>query len=686
MPRDRTGIGAIDYTLMGFGSALAVYSGAMSLNEPDIAWYFVRLVAVGTLVSFGIRRAASRSKFLWLDGVLYTLALVAAFAFANTFNNLTPDPHFPPELMPASWLCWMLSLGSFLTWRDGTLLFQAIPAMALFGLVGCYDTFRDVTFAFFGFLICLATLFARAHGREMLRQAAESGYFHRGELPGRVGTELEANDALMAKIKEGPWRWVAGPEWALASALGIVLLSLLGAPVIQESVGGIVGQFHMPMPHLRGHRQGLTNSIPEDFVTIGNGPNTNLTSAQLYAVRMDQPRYLRTGVFDLYTGRGWRQSPDMTAFSEPNPVAYAIEQMKDAKPIAFEIDPLSSTRLLPTPGEVVSWADGQSPVRERTGGTWESQKTVGGDVYAGTAVVASPTLTPRDVATDLPISMREMTDTDNFNADVVALAREVTQGAQSDYEKAEKIRDAIASRVRYNLKAPRTPTDEDPVQYFLFDSKEGYCDLFASAMVQMARAAGLPARYVQGYLPDGDHRDSLGRYMVLDRDYHAWAEVFFKDAGWVVFDATAGAAQAPGGERDTAPNENAWYQAPWVQTALNVTMGAAVLVGLVGVALTLRNQKAKDPRRAELDRAYTVFARMLERRVGHRREVAQTADELLTAALPSLNGSAEAARSLNRKFVRAMYSEKPLDTETVAEIRADLRHFREMLKKDRSHE
>ncbi len=61
-------------------------------------------------------------------------------------------------------------------WRDSTLLFQAVPGIAIFGYVGTWDTYRYAPFMFFGFLLCFATLFARAHARDMMMRARESGY------------------------------------------------------------------------------------------------------------------------------------------------------------------------------------------------------------------------------------------------------------------------------------------------------------------------------------------------------------------------------------------------------------------------------------------------------------------------------------------------------------------------------
>jgi transglutaminase-like putative cysteine protease len=73
--------------------------------------------------------------------------------------------------------------------------------------------------------------------------------------------------------------------------------------------------------------------------------------------------------------------------------------------------------------------------------------------------------------------------------------------------------------------------------YFLFDLKKGYCDYFATTMVVMARAAGIPARFVSGYSP-GAYDAPNAQYVVRELNAHSWAEVYFTDIGWVEFEPT----------------------------------------------------------------------------------------------------------------------------------------------------
>ena len=91
----------------------------------------------------------------------------------------------------------------------------------------------------------------------------------------------------------------------------------------------------------------------------------------------------------------------------------------------------------------------------------------------------------------------------------------------------------------YSLTPPALP--RDAVDEFLFDTREGFCEHFASSFVVLMRAAGIPARVVTGY--QGGEYNDVGEYMVIrQRDAHAWAEVYFDDRGWVRVDPTAAVA------------------------------------------------------------------------------------------------------------------------------------------------
>jgi len=94
------------------------------------------------------------------------------------------------------------------------------------------------------------------------------------------------------------------------------------------------------------------------------------------------------------------------------------------------------------------------------------------------------------------------------------------------------------SRFQYTLEPPML--GENSVDGFLFDTKQGFCEHFASSFVFLMRAAGVPARVVTGY-QGGDTNPVDGYMVVRQAEAHAWAEVWLSENGWTRVDPTAAA-------------------------------------------------------------------------------------------------------------------------------------------------
>ncbi|MGJ8620554.1 MAG: transglutaminase TgpA family protein [Methylophilaceae bacterium] len=91
----------------------------------------------------------------------------------------------------------------------------------------------------------------------------------------------------------------------------------------------------------------------------------------------------------------------------------------------------------------------------------------------------------------------------------------------------------------YTLRPPRL--SNSAIDDFLFKTKKGFCEHYASSFVYLMRAAGVPARIVTGY--QGGEINPNGNYLIVRQsDAHAWAEVWLKEKGWVRIDPTAAVA------------------------------------------------------------------------------------------------------------------------------------------------
>ncbi len=117
---------------------------------------------------------------------------------------------------------------------------------------------------------------------------------------------------------------------------------------------------------------------------------------------------------------------------------------------------------------------------------------------------------------------------------------EITKDCETDLQRLRAIEKAL-SGYTYTTMPGELPegieSQEDFLDYFLLESKKGYCSYFASAFVLLARAEGFPARYVEGFcIPTT--KDMVAT-ATADR-VHAWPEVYIEGVGWIPFEPTPG--------------------------------------------------------------------------------------------------------------------------------------------------
>jgi hypothetical protein len=115
-------------------------------------------------------------------------------------------------------------------------------------------------------------------------------------------------------------------------------------------------------------------------------------------------------------------------------------------------------------------------------------------------------------------------------------AKEITKNARTPFDKALAIESYLRIRFTYTLNLTGKPGN-DPLAHFLFETRAGHCEYFASAMTIMLRTLGIPAREVNGFLP-GEYNDLGGDYIVRASDAHSWVEVYFPGMDWQTFDPT----------------------------------------------------------------------------------------------------------------------------------------------------
>ncbi len=138
-----------------------------------------------------------------------------------------------------------------------------------------------------------------------------------------------------------------------------------------------------------------------------------------------------------------------------------------------------------------------------------------------------------------------------------AVAQQLRAAASSPFALVRSVRKRVQQGTRYTERPAQRPV---PLEAFLFDTREGYCQQFSGAMALMLRMAGVPARVASGFTP-GSFDSDRGEYIVRDLDAHSWVEAFFPHIGWVTLDPTPTvappAAQETGDGGDSASDPEA---------------------------------------------------------------------------------------------------------------------------------
>jgi transglutaminase-like putative cysteine protease len=270
----------------------------------------------------------------------------------------------------------------------------------------------------------------------------------------------------------------------------------------------------------------------DDEVSPGDVSELSISGALAFRVKFDgempapRERYWRGPVLQDFDGRTWRRSQsfyvDQPIVTTGETFNYRLVLEPHHRPWVFALD-------VPTrwPRGVRRLYDFQLIASNRV------STLTAFDLQSNTAFRVNQPLSKltRDATLRLP---------QNRNPRSLELAQTMRAAAASD----EAFIDAVLQMFReeeyfYTLEPPRL--EQDSVDDFLFTTRQGFCEHFASAFTVLARAAGIPARVVVGY-QGGEVNPMTGYIVVRQSDAHAWSEVWFEGRGWTRIDPTAAVA------------------------------------------------------------------------------------------------------------------------------------------------
>ena len=291
----------------------------------------------------------------------------------------------------------------------------------------------------------------------------------------------------------------------------------------------------------------------------------SLSPVLSYTTTASSPTPLRVGVLTDYRGDEWRPDRSDVQLSRRPEISLPSELGDDVPRKRYRIS-VGDSRLqapqlaAPYPllsGDLdgVAWGiDPQTQVA-RVNRSAESYTMDYADLTPPQALLEQPTT---DRLSDIGRSETLRLARDSAPA-VLELARQVVPEGASRIEAAMAIQEHFrATSYTYSLDLPGPVQDEagrlvqyDPITHFL-KTRTGYCVQFATGMVMLARASGIPARMAIGFLPGALDK---GVYTVRAADAHAWPELYFEGVGWLRFEPTppARSGQAPPYSLEQAP-------------------------------------------------------------------------------------------------------------------------------------
>ncbi len=269
--------------------------------------------------------------------------------------------------------------------------------------------------------------------------------------------------------------------------------------------------------------------------------------------------YWRSRVFDIYDAGRWTSAADtrLTDPEVPLDIVYDPAMMGGRTQVeqTFTMG-LSASRIIyaaPQPIRVdlptrTDLRYGPAPVSSMNVSVIRPLKVMyRGDKYTVTSLVSSATASElRQAGSDYPQWIKDLylPYSPSITPRTIQLAQQIVNeaNATNPYDQAHAIETWLRQNIAYNESIPEPPSGRDPVDWLLFDEKQGYCNYYASAMVVMLRSLGVPTRMGAGFA-QGEYSDKEQGFVVRERDAHTWVEAFFPGFGWIEFEPTA--AQAP---------------------------------------------------------------------------------------------------------------------------------------------
>lgn len=528
---------------------------------------------IGYVLGLALGQSRLPAAVTRLFGVVYTLILIPWILGANLTSpelewidrlagmaqriesawNLFAlhQPVYDPILflLLMGFLFWLVSMaaGYYLT-RHGSPWMAILPAGVVLIVVNHYDRFAEGsgrnTVALFLFLVLV--LLARVTFLRYRSEWRRSGTFVQPE----AGLDL--------------WPITLGFVFGLMLLANIFGSVSAASVVADQQVGDFWTQIGQPWDHFRQRisdafaslrsSEAIATTNYEDDMALGTGSvlgdNVVFTVYSASTFTTDIRNYWKARSYDSYTKGHWTSTITVRQPANPNSFNLTYPFLPGRNEVEFLFHPISvQFTSLYSSGEPAWFSRAGQAITIATGQELSPRDLVAftsdtavrpGDTFDLRAWVGTPTIGQlTKTSTDYPTYVKDLylALPTNLSPRFKELATQITAGMSTPYDKIIAITRWLRNNITYQDPIPNPPPGRDPVEWFLFDYKKGYCNYYASAEVLLLRTLGIPARIAVGYA-QGEYNQGSGMFTVRQKDSHAWPEVYFTGIGWEEFEPT----------------------------------------------------------------------------------------------------------------------------------------------------
>ena len=263
----------------------------------------------------------------------------------------------------------------------------------------------------------------------------------------------------------------------------------------------------------------------------------------------EQPfeHYWRVETKKYYTGKGWQANSEVSRTKTPIMLVdtnyHASFKEETISKLSFKTNdtylptPYGKIQVPSTQNEQIELIDAKNRLDfdqrpDKLSLSFQEPKYTSNDLKLVELNVSDELQSETQLPDTLPNQVRE-------------LALSLTDSQVTLYDKVKTVEQHLKTNDSYRYSKTDTtypPNEKDYVDYFLFESKTGYCDNFSTAMIVLLRSAGIPSRWAKGFAP-GDIIETSTKtktYAIRNSHAHSWPEVYFEGYGWIPFEPTPG--------------------------------------------------------------------------------------------------------------------------------------------------